>query len=60
MVQVKYVAQRNVTFSSCSSEFYTVLWGFSFIDVVRRNFLLNLVGFCIMSRGFGAILHTCL
>jgi hypothetical protein len=28
MVQVKYVAQRNFTFSSCSSEFYTVLWGF--------------------------------
>jgi hypothetical protein len=27
---------------------------------VRRNFLPNLVGLCIMSRGFGSILHTCL
>ena len=27
---------------------------------VRQNFLPNLVGFCIMSRGYSSILRTCL
>jgi hypothetical protein len=55
-------AEKHI-FSNCSNEFYTVCMGFPplyqrFKDL--RYVLLNTLGLCIMSRGFGSTFRTCL